>query len=216
MAKAPKGGKKKKASKSPVEDYYKLKTEAVEDLATADETNSPEVSKAELERYGGGRGGSIPNALKVYFIKFWFPAAVCYFFLIGLGMFVPSFLDLMFITVIALGIVTDILTNNALRFFASTPGAHDRYMMFPKKRYMTFFWNILYAAVLMAMVIAIYNVLNIVVIAIFHLPQNSVPVGVEPILFGIFYVLCDSLLIWLKHLVAKRFAQAKNKNVQEG
>ena len=212
MAKDPKD----KGEKDPAVDYYKLKQEAVEDLVTANEENSPEVPKEELERYRGKGHRAIPNALKVYFIKFWFPAAVSYFFLWGLQLYIPSFLDLMFITVIALGIVTDVLTNNALRFFAATPGAHDRYMMFPKKRYLTFFWNILYAAVLMAMVVTIYNVLNVAIIAVFHLPQDANPLAVEPILFGIFYVLCDSLLIGLKHLVVKWFARAKNKNVQEG
>ena len=34
------------------EDYYDLKTKAVDDLVNADESNSPEVSEEELERYG--------------------------------------------------------------------------------------------------------------------------------------------------------------------
>lgn len=197
----------------PAADYYKLKTKAVDDLVSADESNAPPVSEEELKRYGARRKSGLPNWLKVNFIKFWFPASVCYFFFWGLGGYMSSMLDLMFVTAIVLGMVTDILTNNALRFFAETEGGNDKWMMFPRKRYATFFLNIFYAFVLIFLVFCIYTGLNQLIIALTHAPADSVPLGVEPILFGLFYLLCDTALVALKDLCAGKLRGAKNKNL---
>lgn len=199
--------------RQPAADYYKLKTKAVDDLVNADESNAPPVSEEELKRYGARRTTGLPNWVKVNFIKFWFPAAVCYFFFWGLGGYMASMLDLMFVTAIVLGMVTDILTNNALRFFAETEGANDKWMMFPKKRYATFILNILYAFVLIFMVFCVYTGLNLLIITLTHAPADSVPLGVEPILFGLFYLLCDTALVALKNLRVGKPRGAKNKNL---
>lgn len=190
-------------------DYYRLKTKAVDDLVHADVSNSPKVSEEELRKYRSHGGFSVPETAKILFIKFWFPAAVCFFFLWGLGTYVSAMLDLLFITGLALGIVTDLLTNNVLRFFAETEGANDRWMMFPKKRYITFFQNIFYAFVVLFLVYTIYNAINAVLIAAMGL-TDTIPLGVEPILFGLFYLLCDTALIELKRLCVRIFEDAKS------
>lgn len=193
-------------------EYYKLKTQAVDDLVEANEGNAPEVSVEERKRYGAKVAAGVPAWIKVHLIKIWFAGAVCYFIFWGLGMYVAP-LDLMVIAGVVLGMVTDILTNNVLRFFAETEGAYDKWMMFPKKRYATFFWNILYAFVLLAMVIGIYTGINTALVWILKPPEGTVPLGVEPILFGVFYVLCDALLIALKHFLARLVKGAAKKNV---
>ena len=124
-------------------EYYKLNTKAVDDLVTATKENSPIVPKEELRKYKANKK-SIPNWLKVVFIKFWFSGAVCFFFLWGLGYYIHDQLDLLFVNGIALGVVTDLLTNNVLRFIEETPGANSPWMMFPKKRFISFFFNILF------------------------------------------------------------------------
>ena len=80
--------RKNKAQKPEIEkqsEYYRLKTEAVNDLVTANEENSPEVSEEELRAYRSGPKLKVADWVKMLFIKFWFAAAVCYFFLWGLG-----------------------------------------------------------------------------------------------------------------------------------
>lgn len=202
MAKKKRGG----SSQTPTaEDYYDLKTKAVDDLVNADESNSPQVTDEELERFGGRKKSGIPNWLKVCFIKFWFPASVCYFFFWGLSGYVADMLDLMFVTAIVLGMVTDILTNNVLRFFAQTEGGNDGWMMFPKKRFITFFLNIFYSFLLMFLVFSIYTGINKILIAITGAPEDSVLLGVEPILFGVFYLICDLLLTAGKNFLAGQF-----------
>ena len=77
---------KKKKSSAPerddykAADYYKLKTKAINDLVEADESNSPPVSEKELRKYRSGFKFHIPDIVKIMFIKWWFPAAGCFFF----------------------------------------------------------------------------------------------------------------------------------------
>lgn len=189
-----------KGEKRPIElekDYYKLHTKAVDDLVTANEANSPKVSEAELRAYRSGPKMKVSDWVKVLFIKAWFAGAVCFFFMWGLGNYLADQLDMLFVTGMALGIVTDLLTNNVLRFISKTQGGNDRWMMFPKKGFISFPLNILYGYVILALVFVLYNVINLTIIH-FTGAADTVPLGVEPILFGIFCMGFDVLLIQIK------------------
>ena len=192
-------------------DYYRLHTKAVDDLVNADESNSPEVSPEELRRYRSGPKLKIADWVKLLFIKAWFPGCVCFFFIWGLGGMLGDQLDLLVVTGIALGVVTELLTNNVLRFLEKKPGANSRYMMFPKKGYITFPLNILYAFVVLFLVYTLYNVINLVIIRITGV-TDTVPLGVEPILFGLFYLGFDMMLIQGKHLILDIVRGARNRS----
>ena len=112
-------------------DYYRLKTEAVEDLVTANEENSPPVSAAELRKYRSGPQIKLADWVKVLLLKFWTGGMICYFFIWGLSTFTLNQWDHLLVLGIALGTVTHLITNNILRFIAATPGLYDRWMMFP-------------------------------------------------------------------------------------
>lgn len=207
-------GKKGEEPGKGTEEYYKLKTQAVDDLVTANEDNSPEVSKAELERYGARSKKGFPDWLKMGFIKFWFAGAVFYFMLMGLPL--QNTLDRVVILGIVLGMATDLLTNNVIRFLATSEGSNDRWLMFAKERYATFFWNILYAMALCAIVfLGVYPGLDLIV----NLIRGTRGVEyliMEPLGFGLSYMLADLLLVWLKNRIARAARNSKNKNVQEG
>ena len=205
--------KKKKQGPKNVEiekqsDYYKLKTQAVDDLVTADESNSPVVSREELRRYQSGPKLQVADWVKLLFIKAWFAGAVCFFFLWGLGGYLADQLDLLFVTGFALGTVTDLLTNPMLRFFERTPGDHSRWMMFPKKGFVTLPLNIVYGYVVLALVIAIYTAINVAAVQITGDPEKIV-LGVEPVLFGVFCLGVDLLLLQVKHLLVRAKKPAK-------
>lgn len=195
--------------------YYRLHTKAVQDLVEADESNSPVVSPEELNKYRSKGKLKLPTWLKVVLIKAWFYGAVCFFFMWGLGMYVHDQLDLFVITAIALGMVTDLLVNTIFRYYAETEGANDKWMMFPKKGLPSFFWNILYAFPVLFLVSAVYNVLNVLILAVTG-AKDTVPLGVEPILFGLFYMGIDMGLIAIKHAVTQAFADAKTKASGKG
>ena len=191
-------------------EYYRLKTKAVEDLVTADESNSPVVSEAELNKYRGRLRKKLPQWLKVSLMKAWFYGSVCFFFLWGLGGYMADQLDLFFVTAIALGMVTDLLINSILRHFAETDGANDRWMMVPRRGVAGFFLNILYGFVVLGLTDVVYNALNIAILSVTH-ATDSVPLGVEPILFGLLCMGIDTGLIALKHLLGRIFSDAKAK-----
>ncbi len=203
-------GRKRKNRNVPEEskvttDYYKLHTSDVNDLVTADESNSPEVSEEELAKYKSGPKFKIPETMRVLLLKMWFAGSVCFFIYWGLSAYITARLDLMFVFGMVLGIVTDLLTNSCLRFFAKTAGSNDRWMMFPKAKYSNLFFNIIYAMVLLLLVSSFYNIINLALLAL----TGQAYLGVEPILFAIIYTGFDLLLISAKHLFFKIVADAR-------
>ncbi len=192
-------------------EYYKLHTRAVDDLIHANPENSPKVSREELDKYRSRRGLRLPDWLKALLMKLWFNGAVCFFFFWGLGNYLHDMLDQLVVIAIAMGVITDILVNNALRFYAKTPGENDRWMMFPKKGYASFPLNILYAFVVLFCVVWFYNVLNVTIIALTGGDASSVPLGVEPVLFGLFYLCFDLLFLGCKQLFLRILNDAKRE-----
>ena len=179
-------------------DYYKLNTDAVDRLVNADKKEYPKDKKLKdpAKKYRTSFLDRIPAPVKALFIKFWFNGAVCYFIFWGLGQIITNYLDMIFVLAVILGMVTDILTNNALHFVETLPGENNKWMMFPQKKYWTFIANILYAFAVLFCVIQIYEGLRI---------------NVEPVLFGIFYLLIDLWFIGMKNLMKIIINDAKNK-----
>ncbi len=197
----------KNTSKSEHKKNYNLKSDAVEDLVHADTEQAPEYSQEELDKYRSKKGLNIPEPLQALLVKAWFAGAVCFFFLWGLGTYIGSMLDMLFVLGVALGIVTDLLTNNVIRFIEKTPGANDKWMMYPKKKYMYFFFNIIHAMVIIVCVYFIYALINFTITSITGNP-DTVPLGVEPILFGVFCTAVDCGLIALKRMILKVFRRS--------
>jgi hypothetical protein len=189
-------------------DYYKLNTKAVDDLAFADEENSPEVSKEELRKYRSGSKLRLPDWLKAILIKMWFAGSVCFFIFWGLSSYVGAQLDLIVVFAVALGIVTDILTNNVLRNFSNDNIDPGRFMMFPRKSYWTFIFNILYAGVVLACTAALYGGINLILAAAVG-EEGGMVLGVGPILFGVFYTAIDMLFITIRRTFTLIFKDAK-------
>ena len=188
-------------------EYYRLHTQAVDDLVHADESNSPPVSEEELRKYRSGPKLRLADWVKAVLVKMWFAGSVCFFIFWGLSSYISARLDLLVVFAIALGVVTDVLTNNILRHFAKSNGANDRWMMFPQKRYLTFFLNILYAGLLLVCVDFLYNLINLTLLSLSGGEGNVL--GVGPILFGVFYTGFDLLFIGMKRLFRQIVNDAK-------
>ena len=211
-------GKKRKnrMQKSEIEgqsEYYRLKTQAVDDLVNASEENSPPVSEEELRAYRSGPRMKVADWVKMLFIKFWFAGAVCFFFIWGLGGFLTNELDLLAVTGMALGVVTDLMTNPVLRFFEKTKGENARWMMVTRKTYSGLFLNILYGYVVLFLVYTLYNVINLAAVRITGVADRVV-LGVEPVFFGLFCLGFDLLLIQVKHAIVRIVRDAAKKPAQ--
>ena len=190
------------------ETNYQLKSEAVETLAGADSAPAPEYSKEELERYKGKKKFKIPAAVKILFLKMWFYGAVCFFFLWGLGTYISDLLDMLFVVAIALGLVTDLLLNNVIRFLEAFPGEHEEWMLFPKKGMLSFFLNLVYGFALTFGVYLLYVLINATVMSLTG-NYETTPLGVEPLLFGIFTMGVDMLFVGIKRLIVNIIEDAK-------
>ena len=200
---------RKEPEKSAAE-YYKLNIKAVDDLVNATEENAPPVSRQELRKYQSAASGiKMAGWVKAVLIKTWMAGIVCYFFIWGIGMYVSDQLDLLAVTAVALGFVTDILTNNIFRFIAKPEKANDRWMMIPPKKFVSLPVNVLYAFVLMFCVVQTYNAVNAVIAAMTH-GSGTAALGVGPILFGLFAMGWDMLFIGAKRLFKRILADAKS------
>ena len=194
-----------------LEGYYELKTDAVDRLVNA--KDAPEVSEKEIRKYKG-KGGkwTIPSWVKIIFVKFWFSGAICYFFLWGLGMYLKN-LDLMVALAIGLGVVTDLMINGLLKYFEPQKHAYDKWMMVTVRKWWSMFLNILYAAVLLFFIVQTYEFVNRMITGSVPVEGEgvSVPVPVEPLLFGLLYMGYDMLFILIKNNVVKAFRDANEK-----
>lgn len=186
---------------------YDLKSGAVEELTDANSGNAPEYSQEELAKYRSKKKYRIPPLVKVMFIKAWFAGAVCYFFFWGLSNYIGSLIDMLFILAVALGIVTDLLTNNVIRFLEKTRGDHDKWIMFSKKNYLSFLWNIFYGFVVLLGVYTLYNMINVVLGG----ARGKAFLGVEPVGFGLFCMGFDMLLVSMKNGFINILSDAKEK-----
>ena len=119
-------------------------------------------------------------------------------------------LDMLFVAGAALGMVTDLLTNNVIRFIESVPGENDKWLLFPKKGMVSFFLNLVYALVLVICVYALYSGINMILVKIIGSP-DTVPLGVEPVLYGVFTMGFDVLLLGCKNLFGQIMADARRK-----
>lgn len=154
----------------------------------------------------------IPVPVKAVFIKFWFAGAV--FFFVGMG--IPSLnsanqIDLSLVLGIVLGMVTDLLVNNIFRYLATDKNDFGAYMVFGKKRFSSFFLNILYNIVISFLIAYTYTAINILAMNRGIVKQGEIWLTTEPILYGIFYLLFDFIVLGIIALIKK----LTHKNIQE-
>lgn len=201
--------RKKDADRSAAS-YYKLKTDAVDRLVDA--KNAPEVSDAEIGKYTSKKKLHIPMWLKIVFVKFWFAGAVCYFFLWGLGMYLHG-IELMLVLSIGLGVVTDLMVNRTLRRFETEQGENDKWMMVTVRKFWSVFLNVLYAGVLLYCVFRTYYAINVMIGVDPNVTGSEAEamLGVEPILFGLFYLGFDMLFVIVKRTLKNIFRDAAAK-----
>lgn len=193
---------------APLKDYYELKTDAVDRLINA--KNAPPVSEKEIKKYKGGWKHSIPTWVKIVFVKFWFGGAICYFFLWGLGMYLQN-LDLLAVLAIGLGVCTDLLVNNLLKFLEPEKGDYDKWMMVTVRKFWSIFLNVLYSAVLLFFIVQTYEIVNRLITGTTAANAEYVAVPVEPLLFGLLYMGFDMMFIFIKNMVKKAFHDAEAK-----
>jgi hypothetical protein len=194
--------------KDKVSSNYDLSSEAVETLANAGKGDAPQYSREELDRYKSKKGIKIPDPVKIIFVKTWFSGAICFFFLWGLGNYIGSIVDMLFILAVVLGVATDLLVNNTIRFMEKYPDQNRPWMMFPKKSMVSFVLNIVYSGLIIYCVYTLYTTINLLINTINGV-TGAVTLGVEPILFGVFCTVVDLACLGIKRVFVSILEDAK-------
>ncbi len=184
---------------------YDLHRDAIEELVTANEDNTLIYDEKEIESYKKDKLGKIPVWLKALFIKFWFSGAVCYFVYMGLGFFLDM-LDAAVVLAIVMGMVTDLLVGNIFRFF-DYDGSYLKWLIFPKKKFWTFFANIIYSIILTFLVFLCYFGISIITTG----GKDPGNIVIEPVFFGLLYLACDLIIIGIKNLITTIIDDANSK-----
>lgn len=191
-------------------EYYRLHTDAVDRLINTNESNSNDVTRAELRKYRSHSKFKLSMTVKALFIKFWFPAAICFFFMWGLPEL--NIVDLLLVLALAGGTVTELLSNNVLRFIEVIPGENSKWMMYSSRKHLlTMPLNVLHTGIIVWLVYCTYNLVNSVAVTKMSLPEGSVFMGVEPIGFGLIFMAYDLMLIGCKNLLKRIIDDAKSK-----
>ncbi len=208
-------------SKNIKNEDYNLKTDAVNDLVSVlRNQENPEKSSGKEEKIKGpynpykvDRLSKVPTVIKALFVKFWVAGMICYFFFWGLSGLFNNTLDLLVFTGICLGFVNDVLVNTAFLYFESDKKEYHRYMLVPVscKKMWTLLINIPYGILEVLTISLIYQFINTSAIKIWDLPEVTVFLGVEPILYGIFFVIVDMFYISIKNLFVRILNDAKEK-----
>ena len=215
--------KKNKIRETAIENYYDLKTDKIDELVAILQGDTPEgenptsdieeitgekiesnsARKRNFDPYRRDKLSAIPVWLKALLIKWWFAGAVCYFVNMGLGIYIPSALDLLILDGLLCGLIADVVVNPIFRMLESDKKEYNPYIMFPfpVKQFWTLFANMLYYTVVFAGVNLCYLGIN----------ELITFTAVEPLLFGVFAVAVDMVFIGIKDLVVFLVKRAKRK-----
>ncbi len=215
--------KKNKIRETAIENYYDLKTDKIDELVAILQGDTPEgenptsdieeitgekiesnsARKRNFDPYRRDKLSAIPVWLKALLIKWWFAGAVCYFVNMGLGIYIPSALDLLILDGLLCGLIADVVVNPIFRMLESDKKEYNPYIMFPfpVKQFWTLFANMLYYIVVFAGVNLCYLGIN----------ELITFTAVEPLLFGVFAVAVDMVFIGIKDLIVFLVKRAKRK-----
>jgi hypothetical protein len=131
--------------------------------------------------------------------------------MMGLGYYLMyDDLDMIIVLGIVMGIVVDVFVNPIFHFLESDRKEYDNFMLFPFpfKKFWTFFTNILYYMCVIIAVAYIFVFINGTLL------NGKATLGVEPLLFGIFTVIVDMIVIGIKDLIVFLIRRAKKHTTE--
>lgn len=182
--------------------YYDLKVDAVNDLVDALHSD-PNIPLTEEEKknpdtpnpYKRDFISKLPTWVKMFFIKFWIGGAFCFFIYMGLTIYIKNLEDTILLSGIILGVITDWMINSAMLHFETDRLEYHPYMLVPVscKKMWTVLINIPYGLVEVFSIYGIYRLLNTYIF--------DTKLSVEPLLYGVLYLLVDMFFISIKNFI---------------
>lgn len=213
--------KRNQSKDNKITQYYDLKHESVNNLVSAlketEITEEPSrqnknIEKPPINPYKIDKLSRIPTWIKAVFVKYWVAGAICFFFFWGLGYYVRSMENLIIIASLATGLIADFLVTPAFLYFESDKKEYHKYLIapIPGRKSRSLLINIPVAFIEVYGVVAIYSIINKIYITSNGLDEGYVYLGVEPLLYGVFFVAIDLLLLVFKNLIIGMIENVKN------
>ncbi|MDD4244169.1 MAG: hypothetical protein PHG08_07680 [Bacilli bacterium] len=209
--------KEKKNKQEDVTNYYNLKLDAVDQLVDAfsEEENQKgkkvNIAKEYQNAYKPDKLAQIPTWIKALFVKYWVAGAICYFGYMGLHYYFPGVLDIVVIVGVITGIVTDLLVNTAFRYFQSGDQEYNKFMLIPVsgKKIWPLICNIIYGIMVALVIWVLYILINHLIASMKGLPLGTPTIGVEPLLYGLLFIIVDMFFIMIKNFFVSIFTKNK-------
>jgi hypothetical protein len=158
-------------------------------------------AEKEVRPYKYSRLSKIPAVIKAVIIKYWFAGAIYFFIGWGIPYNTIDQLDVMAGLGLAIGLVTDVIVNKILILLDDDKNKMRKYIMFSKKKIYSILINLIYGLVLSVFISYTYSYINVLVINIKNLPKESVVLPVEPLLYGLFFLIYDFLFLTIRNLI---------------
>lgn len=158
----------------------------------------------ELHPYKTSFFSKIPLKVRIPLIKWWFMGAIYYFVGWGLPQFRSSGIDTIFILGLIIGLVNITVLQYIIKELSVSPDVYNIYLSIRNKSVLRGLISVIYGWIIAALIATTYELLNRLFIIVFSLKENTVSIGVEPILFGILYVLFDGVWMLIRNFIFRK------------
>jgi len=150
----------------------------------------------------------LPMWFKELFVRFWFAGAVFYFIGWGLIGGTRDQLDLTVVLGLVHGLVTDLAVNKII-IFMGQDAVDMRYMLCGSRRFYSVPVNIIFGIICAFLVAYTYSIVNYFAMRSGIVAEGFIFIGAEPLLYGLLYILYESIFILIKNTLRNIVAKAK-------
>jgi len=161
------------------------------------------MKQQELHPYKHNFFSKISLSIRIPIIKWWFAGAIYYLIGWGLPQLKGSGID----TYVTMGLVIGLVNVTIIRFIIKeiSPSTliANKYISIRNKTVIRIPINVLYGMVISVLIAGTYDVSNRLINHLFDLGKDRIIIGTEPILYGILFIVFDSIWITIRNLAFK-------------
>lgn len=144
-----------------------------------------------------------PTWVKIIITKWWFTAATYYFVGFGMPHIKQSAIDVIFNMGLVIGALSALILYPLINYITKIKNNANDYKAIKSQSPLRIIYLVGYNWLVVAMIAYSYQIINMIINGLMHYESGTIRFGVEPILFGVFYVMLDVLLIKAIDKIAK-------------
>ncbi len=145
-----------------------------------------------------------PSWVKVALLKWWI-AGACYYF-VGMGSSMgQGAIDIIFQIGLVMGCVGALMVYPLIKYFTNPGDNYSQFIFIRSKSPIRIILHVFYNWFLVTLVAYSYQGINLIINAVMHNEASVIRFPVDPIFFGLFYLLFDYLAIKASGKVRKKY-----------